>query len=93
MTRIKMKDKLNFFMENGECVTVKGYWVVSTNVSFIGYPETGEPLLLVRYKSGKTYGYLGVPRQKVVSAAHAPSVGEYIARKIKPHYKCTNLNL
>ena len=93
MTRINLKDNLRFFMENGEAVEVKAYWVTSSNVALVGYPKSGEPLMLVRYKSGKTYGYLGVPRQRVVAAAHAESVGEYVSRKIKPHYKVVNLNL
>lgn len=62
-------------------------FVESSNVEFVAWPVTGEPLMLVRYKGGGTYGYLGVPRQKVVAAANAPSTGRYLHRHIIGKYK------
>jgi hypothetical protein len=66
--------------------------VASSNVRRIGWPATGEPLLLVTYKSGKTYGYFGVSRQRAVALAHRRrlwnrSIGKYVNRVIKPNYE------
>lgn len=62
-------------------------WVASSNVDYVAWPVTGEPLLIVKYKNGGVYGYLGVSRQKSVAVANAPSVGRYINQKIKGKYK------
>ena len=61
--------------------------VESSHIEYVAWPTTGEPLMIVKYKDGGVYGYLGVPRQKVVAAANAKSTGRYIARHIKGHYK------
>lgn len=65
--------------------------VASTNVDRVGWPVSGEPLMIVEFKSGERYGYLGVPRQKVVACANAESVGRYLNTKIKPFYKAVKL--
>lgn len=66
--------------------------VDSSNVDRIGWPVTGEPLMLVHYHHGGEYGYIGVSRQRAVAAAHAESVGQYIHEKIKGHYKPVKLS-
>jgi hypothetical protein len=65
--------------------------VESSNIVWVGWPETGEPLMLVRYRSGSIYGYLGVSRQRAVAAANYPSTGEYINQHIKPYYEVVRL--
>jgi len=62
-------------------------WVDSSNVRWVAWPETGEPLMLVKYNSEAIYGYIGVSRQRTVAAAHAPSTGAYINKNIKPLYE------
>jgi hypothetical protein len=47
--------------------------------------------MLVRYKSGKTYGYTGVSRQRAVALAFrrrlwGRSIGKYVNQVIKPHF-------
>jgi KTSC domain len=66
--------------------------VDSSNVESIAWPVTGEPLMIVRYKHGGVYGYLGVSRQRCVAAAYSPSVGQYIASKIKGKFKPVKLS-
>jgi len=66
-------------------------WVKSSNVDWVGWPETGEPLMLVKYKGDGIYGYIGVSRQRAVAAAVYPSTGEYINRIIKPHYEVVRI--
>jgi len=66
--------------------------VNSSHVDRIGWPVSGEPFMLVIYQDGGEYGYLGVSRQQAVAAANAPSVGKYIAQKIKGHYKPVRLS-
>jgi hypothetical protein len=61
--------------------------VNSSNVSWVGWPKSGEPLMVVMYRAGTIYGYIGVSRQKVVAAARARSTGEYINKRIKPHHR------
>jgi hypothetical protein len=65
--------------------------VDSSNIQWVGWPESGEPLMLVKYRANDIYGYLGVTRQRVVAAANAKSTGEYINRRIKPHFKFVKL--
>jgi hypothetical protein len=65
--------------------------VESSNVEYVAWPRTGEPAMLVQFKGGARYAYLGVSRQKVVAAAEAESVGKYINEKIKPHYEVVRI--
>ena len=67
-------------------------YVDSSNVERIGWPVTGEQFMLVTYHHGGEYGYLGVSRQQAVAAAYAPSVGSYIAQRIKGHFKPVKLS-
>jgi hypothetical protein len=89
---IEFKDRLRLFTEDGESISFKVYYVKSSNVLLVGYPATGEPMMLAQFEgSGVRYGYLGVPWQRVVAAATAPSVGKYINERIKPKYKAVRL--
>jgi len=65
--------------------------IESSNVESVAWPTSGEPLMIVRFRSGYVYGYLGVSRQRAVAAAHAPSTGEYINSVIKPNFKAVKL--
>lgn len=81
--------------------------VTSNNVVQVGWPDAGqitinaqwrevcgyEPkLLLVRFKNGKCYGYLGVSRQRAVyMATRCASVGSYVNRMIKPNFECVRI--
>lgn len=58
--------------------------VDSSNVRQVGWPSTGESLMVVRFKNGQAYAYLGVTRQRAVAATYSPSVGRYINQKVKP---------
>jgi hypothetical protein len=65
---------------------IKWREVESSNVDSIGWDDKGN--MYVRYiGSGKTYMYVGVPRQRAVAASRAKSVGSYIARHIKGRYE------
>lgn len=63
----------------------------SSNVDWVGWPTTGEPCLIVQYKGGARYVYLGVSRQRAVAVANHPSTGKYINERIKPHYEVAKL--
>jgi len=47
--------------------------------------------MIVTYKSGAVYGYLGVSRQRAVAAAYSRSTGKYINRRIKGRFKPVKL--
>lgn len=72
-------------------VPVNSRIIDSSNVESIAWPRSGEPLMIVRYKSGKLYGYLGVSRQRAVAAAYHPSTGRYINQRIKGHFEAVKL--
>lgn len=63
----------------------------SGNVEWIGWPKSKEPLMIVQFKGGGRYAYLGVSRQKAVAASWAASTGSYINKRIKPHFKVVKL--
>ena len=67
--------------------------IESSNVAWIGWPLSGEPLMVVQYHSGNYYGYIGVPRQKAVAAANARSTGSYIHRHIRGKYRPVRLKI
>jgi hypothetical protein len=75
----------------GEPVEIIIREIHSSNVEWIGWPKTGEPLMIVQYNGGGRYGYIGVSRQKAVAASYAPSTGGYLNRVIKPNYKAVRL--
>jgi len=59
--------------------------VVSSNISEIGWDEeTGT--LEVLFTTGSVYQYDGVPVTTYQSLLHAPSIGSYFARNIRPLY-------
>jgi len=64
---------------------VKWRQVESSNVARVGWDDYGT--MYVTYKSGVTYSYIGVSRQRAVACAYAPSVGSYINKRIKGHFK------
>lgn len=45
--------------------------------------------LHVRFRSGETYTYHGVSKQKFAKMCRAKSVGVYFNERIKGHYTCT----
>lgn len=57
--------------------------VESSNVLRVGWGRNG---MFVKFRSGRTYYYRGVSRQRAVAMAYAPSVGHYLNTKIKPHF-------
>jgi hypothetical protein len=63
--------------------------VDSSNVEEVGWDR--HQGMYVTFKSGATYLYHGVTRQRAVACAMAPSVGSYINKVIKPEYECTRL--
>lgn len=63
----------------------------SSNVDWIGWPVSGEPLMVVEFKGGARYAYLGVSRQQAVAASWATSTGQYINKRIKPKHKVVKL--
>jgi hypothetical protein len=63
--------------------------VDSSNVERVGWDQFGN--MYITYKAGSTYVYFGVSRQKAVSAAYAPSVGQYVNHRIKGHFPAMKL--
>jgi KTSC domain len=69
---------------------IHGYAVRdSSNVRYVGWQQPDH--MLVIFTSGGAYRYDGVPRQRAVAAALAPSVGKYIRRHIIPNYEAVRL--
>lgn len=70
--------------------------VFSSNLAAVGWPSKGDqpapPLLLVMFKDGKVYGYLGGSRQRAVYMAYfCPSPGAYLNKKVKPRYDAVRI--
>lgn len=59
--------------------------VYSTMVSEVAYDEERQELR-VTFARGKTAAYAGVPEDKALELANAPSVGQYLNSEIKPYY-------
>lgn len=59
--------------------------VVSSNVEAIGYDE-GQLILVVRYNSGVSYAYYGVPPDVHLSLMASGSKGNYLAHSVKGIY-------
>ena len=75
-----------------ETLTINWRKVKSSNVERVGWDNAGN--MYVSYTgSGKLYKYVGVSRQRVVACARSASVGRYIQRKIKGHYKPIHIDL
>jgi hypothetical protein len=60
--------------------------VYSSMVSEVGYDTDSNELLVTWAKGGKTSAYAGVPEEKALELANAPSVGQMIISEIKPFY-------
>jgi hypothetical protein len=73
--------------EDGQPVKLHIRRVASSNIDWIGWPVSGEPLLIVQFLDGGRYGYLGVTRQKAVAMANAKSTGRYFHANVKTKYK------
>jgi KTSC domain len=72
-------------------VAMRVRWVQSSNIDWIGWPKSGEPLMVVQFSSKDRYGYLGVSRQKAVACAFAKSTGKFLNDRIKPHYEAVRI--
>ena len=95
-----VKNKLDSIpVHEGDKVTFFNFRVIegSHAVARIGWPVTGEPLMLVEFHGqnpgngdGPRYAYYPVTRQQAVAAAYHKSVGKYLHRRIfgsKKSYK------
>lgn len=59
----------------------------SSNVQWVGWLKVGNmPCVMVVFKSGHSYLYLGMHRQRAVAMLRAKSVGRYFARNVKGKY-------
>jgi len=67
---------------------VEMHFVDSSNVEAIGY-DAGAQELYVRFLSGGTYVYHGVPEDVYDELMGAPSKGSYLNRIIKMNYTCS----
>lgn len=69
--------------------------VDSSNVRQVGWDSRGNMYVIYRDTSGEgrntMYAYVDVPRQRVVAASRARSVGRYINEHIKPHHEAVKL--
>jgi hypothetical protein len=71
--------------------------VDSSNVSWVGWPKSGEQLIVVQFDHGGRYAYLGASRQQAVALANAKtgtgvhSVGSYLHKVIKKKYEAVKI--
>jgi len=65
-------------------------YVDSSNVEAVGYDDSAEELH-VRFLSGDTYVYHGVPDEIFDGMLNASSKGSYLNREIKGVYQFTKL--
>jgi len=69
--------------------------VESSNVQQVGWDKDGNMYVLFRDKSlngnSTLYMYRDVPRQRVVAAARAESVGRYLNQHIKPFHEAVKI--
>jgi len=65
-------------------------YVDSVSIEAIGYDVDSQELH-VRFVSGETYMYSGVPSNVFDAFVSAPSKGSYFNREIKPAYQFTKL--
>ena len=57
----------------------------SSNIVGFGYDESSR-VLTVKFKSGKTYTFDGVPKRLFTGMSKATSVGSYFNQVIRPDY-------
>lgn len=67
-------------------------YVHSSNITWVGWPVDGEPLMIVKFHSGDIYGYFPVSRQLAVACANSKSVGKFLNERIKPHFECVKIH-
>lgn len=77
--------------EDGKPVKLHIRRIASSNIDWVGWPVSGEPLLVVQFLDASRYGYLGVSRQKAVAMANAASTGKYFHAKVKGKYETVKL--
>jgi hypothetical protein len=66
--------------------------VHSSNVEWVGWPyRRPERMMVVEFKDGSRYAYLGVSRQRAVACAMAFSSGIYLNARVKPNFKVVKL--
>lgn len=76
--------ELAFLLSSGVIASTPDH---STAISFWDY-DPARRVLAVRYKSATTfYEYVGVPLSVVMEMLFFPSLGEFIAKRIKPTYE------
>lgn len=63
--------------------------VESSNVRAVGWDNMNG--MYVFFKSGGLYLYKDVSRQRAVACFMSPSVGQYVNKKIIPHFKATRI--
>lgn len=69
---------------------VEMHYVDSSNIEAIGH-DTAAQELHVRFLSGDTYVYHGVPAEVYDELMAAPSKGSYLNRVIKANYEYTKM--
>lgn len=62
----------------------------STSITSVGYDHDDE-VLEVDFHTGRVYAYRGVPAHLHQELLAAPSVGAFVAHRIKPHYPATQV--
>lgn len=60
--------------------------VKSSNVTHVGY-DAASKTLAVQFKNGGTYHYVGVSPTVHTDLLGAKSIGEHLARHVKPKHK------
>lgn len=60
--------------------------VKSSNVDSYHY-DAAAKVLHVKFKTGKTYEYTGVPAQELEALLAAPSFGSHVSKHIVPRFK------
>jgi hypothetical protein len=59
--------------------------VTSSSLAAVGY-DPADQVLEVEFTSGSVYQYIGVPVAVYTELLAAPSLGSYLARRVKPRY-------
>ncbi|NQU99157.1 MAG: KTSC domain-containing protein [Parcubacteria group bacterium] len=57
-------------------------YVQSSNINSVGYDEESQTLE-IKFRSGGTYQYYGVPKSLYIDFINASSIGRYFYRNIK----------
>ena len=65
-------------------------FVDSSNIEAIGYDDEAQELH-VRFLSGETYVYHGVPRERFDAMMDAPSKGSFLNREVKGAFEYNKL--